>query len=353
MSETSFYGKIPQDVFLRTVYPHLGFRRRGVIVGPSPGVDCSIIKISKDRVLALSTDPLSYIPELGAEDSAYLSVCSLTADLVTTGLKPQYATLDLNLPPQMGARNFADYWKEVSDQLQRLGVSIVAGHTGIYEGCDYTIVGGGTLLSVGPARRYVTSSGGRAGNRLILTKGAALEGSAVLAKVFPRTVSERAGEEACRQAGRMFRQISVFDDALSAASVGLRNAGVTAMHDVAEGGVFGALLELAEASSLGIRVHKERIPVPEASRRICEAFGLDPYTTLGGGALLIACVQSREKLVLRALNGAGINAATIGELTLRSMGNILVEDGREARLKAERSDKYWRVYSEAKRLGLE
>src|SRR5436853_3491051 len=188
---------MPRSLCLGTAWRHLlesvlyrsvGSARSQIIIGPSFGVDNSIVRLSGGRVLAATTDPLSYIPSLGPKASAWLSVHLLASDLTTSGFSPQFGLFDFNLPPTLSHASFTKYWRSFHQECKKLGLSIIGGHTGRYPGIDYTIVGGGVLMAIGPEDHYLTSSMARNGDDVVLTKGAAIETTAVLTRAFPHRV---------------------------------------------------------------------------------------------------------------------------------------------------------------------
>ncbi len=353
MPELPTHGKITKDIFDSVIYPKLGASRPEVVVGPSTGVDTCAINVAGGEVLVATTDPMSYIPELGPVDSAWLSVNLIASDLATSSFRPQYAIFDLNLPPSMPSSDFQVYWNALSDECKELGIAIVAGHTGKFEGCDYTVVGGGTMFSVGAANRYVSSKGGSPGDKLIVTKGAAIAATGILARVFHNYIEKNTDQETAKKGSDCFRKITVVEDALAASSVGVRSAGVTAMHDATEGGVLSALYELAAASSAGLYVEKEKIPVSMETKSICELFHINPLTSVGEGALVIACQPRYTPDVVSALEAKAIPCAIVGELKQAEYGFKLVDDkGIEADIEYPVVDPYWNAYYLAKKNGL-
>ena len=273
-----------------------------------------------------------------------MSVNLLVNDLSTSGLSPQYLMADLNLPPDLPDDVLTRYWNALSNECSRLGVAIVGGNTGKFDGCHLTIIGAGTTFAVGSKSRVVVSSGAKLGNSVILTKGAAISATGILSKIFPNRVKEILGESLQKSAEAYFGQISAMDDALTAASVGTGADGVTAMHDVAEGGVFTALLELAGASSLGMRIEKQAIPVSNETRSICKLFGLDPYLSLGEGAMIIACARNKSEEIVGRLTKKGITAAVIGEMTNQDNGVVSHEIHGDVPVSRQSTDPYWSAY---------
>jgi len=347
MSGENTSGKISPSFMGNVIYPNLGARRSEILVGPGAGLDTCVIDLGHDQALVASTDPLSLIPLLGAEDSAWMSVNLLVNDLSTSGLSPQYMMVDLNLPPSITNDILTAYWKTLSEECATLGISIIGGNTGKFEGCDLTIVGSGTTLAIGRRKNIVVSNGARQGNAVIITKGAAISTTGLLAKIFAKTVSKKLGGGIQRRCEACFRKISVMKDAMLAVSLGTGNLGVTAMHDVAEGGVLASLMELAAASSLGMSIDKSRIPISEETISLCDFFEIDPYWSLGEGALAVACIEEKSLEIVEELTKGGVEAAIVGKMVSKNEGITLTQDGEKFPITRPSTDPYWNAYYSA------
>jgi hydrogenase expression/formation protein HypE len=355
-------GKLPPAAFERLIAPYLGDRRPEVLVGPRAGADCAVIKLSAGRVMAVTTDPLSVIPCLGMAASARLACHLLASDLWTSGLPPAYATVTFNLPPRMTDAELAEYWQAMSDEWARLEVAVVAGHTGRYPGGEGSIIGAGTLVGVGDEGRYLTPAMAAPGDRIVVTKGCAIEATAVAAHLIPARLTaalETGGMSrpealaAGARARASLADISVVADCRAVLRVGARDRGVSAMHDATEGGVLGGLLELAKASGHDLRIERARIPLSPESRAACEAWGgIDPYWTLSEGTLVAAVRPAHVAAVLAALEGEGILAAQVGEVVTGGGRLWLTEPDAGVRtLDAPEPDPYWAAYDRAVREG--
>lgn len=347
MSQEDNTGKISPELMQSLIYPNLGARRKEILVGPAAGLDTCVIELAQDRVLVASTDPLSLIPQLGIEESAWMSVNLLANDLSTSGFAPQFLLVDLNLPPHLGNETLTRYWKSLSNECQRLGISIVGGNTGKFEGCELTIVGSGTTLAIGKKNRVIVSSGARIGDSVIITKGAAISTTGLLSRIFPRVLKRELGEEIQKKAANYFAKISAADDCILAASVEIGDGGVTAMHDVAEGGVFASMMELAGASSLGMKIEKSKIPVSQETNLICDLFGIDPYWSLGEGAMQITCRPDKARSVVSKLDQGGVKSTIVGEMVEKKEGVYIAEDRMKTRLDRPAADPYWNAYYSA------
>jgi hydrogenase expression/formation protein HypE len=346
MSELPEIGKISPEIFNELIYPRLGARSKSVIVGPQHGVDVGIVEIG-DKAVALTTDPVFIVPEYGWERAAWFAVHILASDAVTSGLKPKYLSIDLNLPMEMTKGQLEIVWDTMHRECVKLGISIVCGHTARYENCHYPMVGGATVICVGEKDEYVTPKLAKSGDKIIITKGPAIEATGIFATMFPKLLEKEFGPDFSKRAQEVFYKMSVVQDALTAVGVGVRDEGVTAMHDATECGIWGGLYETAQAANLGVRVEKERIVVEDCVTEICRYFGIDPYASISEGTLIIACRERKAEKVVKALARKGIKSSIVGELVDPKQGMILVEKGREKKLEHPVVDPFWQAFYSA------
>ena len=346
MTELPEIGKISPGVFNELIFPRLGAASESVIVGPQHGVDVGIVEIG-GKAVALTTDPVFVVPEYGWEKAAWFAIHILASDAVTSGLRPKYLSIDLNLPMEMTREQLEVVWDTMHRECQKLGISVVCGHTARYENCHYPMVGGATVISVGEKDEYVTPKMARAGDQIIITKGPAIEATGIFATMFPDLLGQEFGPRFSRKAQEVFYKMSVVEDALTAVGVGVRENGVTAMHDATECGVWGGLYEIAQAADLGVRVEKERIVVETCVPQVCRYFGIDPYSSISEGTLIIACRRHRAREIVEALSQKDIASSIVGELIEPQYGMILVEGGTEKRLEHPIVDPFWKAFYDA------
>jgi len=336
-------GKISPEIFNELIFPRLGAPSENVIAGPQHGVDVGIVEIG-DKAVALTTDPVFIVPEYGWKRAAWFAIHILTSDAVTSGLRPKFLSIDLNLPMEMTKEQLEIVWDTMHRECLKLGIAIVCGHTARYENCHYPMVGGATVISVGGKDEYVTPKMARAGDQIIITKGPAIEATGIFATMFPELIEREFGLSFSQQAQEVFYKMSVVEDAMTAVGVGVRENGVTAMHDATECGIWGGLYEIAQAADLGVKVEKERIVVNDCVTEICRYFGIDPYASISEGTLIIACREHKAQQIVEALSQKGITSSIVGELTSPKNGMILVEEGKEKRLKHPIVDPFWKAF---------
>jgi len=346
LSEIPEIGKISAENFKEIIFPYLGAKDKNVLVGPQHGVDVGIIEVGGQAV-SLTCDPVFIVPEYGWERAAWFALHIIASDSVTSGLKPRYLSIDLNLPMAITKEQIEIMWRTISDECQRLGINIITGHTARYDNCHYPMVGGATMVGVGELDKYVSPKFAKKGDKIIITKGPAIEATGIFAAMFPNLFKKEFGAAFAKKAECLFYQMSVVEDALTAVSVGVRDNGISSMHDATECGIWGGLYELAEAAGLGVRVEQEKIVTDSCVEEICHYFKIDPYSSISEGTLIATCRPHKAKEVVEALKKKGIAASIAGELTDKEQGMVLVKDGRESGLKHPVVDPFWKAFYSA------
>lgn len=345
-------GKMKRGFMRDAVYSHLGASSPRILRGPQIGIDNAVVSLSETQVLIVTVDPVSVIPALGMRLSAWMSVHLIASDFTTSGHGPELATFSFNFPPELRTDEAETYVKSVGDECRKLGVSIVGGHTGSYPGAGFTVVGGGTMMGIAPSNGFIDSSMAREGDLILMTKSAAIEAVATLALSFPRFLERRVGIKATRALQGLISKCSTVKDAKIAASVGLGSGGVSAMHDATEGGVLGALLEMALASRKCFSVDLSKVAVPAEVAGACSAFGIDPMLSLAEGCLLITCDPDVADDLIHRLAVDGVKSAVIGSVK-KGAGLLASAQGKKPVKIRPGPDPYWGAYTRAVRAKLE
>lgn len=345
------FGKIGSSNLNNILLPRTGKKREEVRTGPGFGVDTSVIDLGNNRGLAISSDPLSLIPSLGLKESAWLSVHLLVNDMATTGFPPQYAQFVLNLSPELKKEKFEEYWEYIHQFCEEVGVAITGGHTGQIEGQNSTIPGGGTMFLSAPLDEIITSDGAEPGDRIVVTKETALNSTAILAMSFPETVKSTLGEDIWQTACDNFYKTSSLPDALAASEILENKTELKAMHDVTEGGVLGAIAEMAEASGCGFTVDDGKLPVGDAPKKIAELFEIDHRFCVGAGSMILAVKPGREDQLIQHLESRSIPARVVGEMTEPLSDKKIIENGVEKEFLFDGTDPYWAAFFKAMKAG--
>ncbi len=336
-------GKISAEVFKQLIFPHLGAHRSEILVGPQHGVDVGIVQIA-NKAVAMTSDPVFIVPEYGFKRAAWFAIHILASDIVTSGLPPTYLAIDLNLPLSMTEEELSIVWKTVHEECMKMGMAIITGHTARYDNCHYPMVGGATVIAVGDTDEYVSPKFISVGDKIIITKGPAIEASGIFATMFPKYLARHFGEEFSRKAQSLFYRMSVVHDALTAVKIGVRDQGVSSMHDATECGIWGGLHELAQAAGVGVSVVQDSIIMDPYAEKICELFKIDPYKSISEGTLIITCRAHKSEHLVKYLRENGINASIAGEITDKKYGLKIKEKGKEKRLLHPEVDPFWKAF---------
>jgi hydrogenase expression/formation protein HypE len=328
-------GKLPAEHLAWLLARHAPSDPR-VVLGPGVGRDATVISFG-DRYLVAKTDPITF----ASDEIGWYAVHVNANDVACVGATVRWFLATLLLPEARTDEALVDtIFDQIASACHELGMELVGGHTEITHGLDRPIVVGCMLGEVIP-ERLVRPDGARQGDALLLTKGIAVEGTAIIAR-------EKGGEltgldesflERCR--GFLYDPgISVVRDAAVATVTGA----VHAMHDPTEGGLATGLWELAEAAGVGLAVDEAAIPILPETRTLCERLGLDPLGLIGSGALLLAVAPGDAATILAALGEAGIVAARIGRVVERKRGIVLRSTGGERPLPHFERDEIARLF---------
>jgi hydrogenase maturation factor len=313
-------GKLPNELLARLL-ARVQLRDPRVVLGPGIGRDAAVIDAGGDRLLVAKSDPITF----ASDHIGWYAVHVNANDVACMGARPAWFLATILLSQGTSEEEASQVFGQVLEACQRLEIELVGGHTEITHGLDRPIVVGAMLGEV-ERGALVQPSGAREGDALILTKGIAIEGTAVLAREAGERL-ERLGVPASviERAQRYIFEpgISVVREALTACDALRAGGGVHAMHDPTEGGLATALYELAEASGLGVMVQEEAVAVLPETQAICSAASLEPLGLLASGALLIAVAEEDCPTVLAALREAGIEACRIGGMVKREAGVII------------------------------
>jgi len=308
-------GKIPVDLLKEVVFKNLGADRKEVTVGPAAGIDGAVLDLG-DKSLVVSMDPIT-----GAvERIGWLAVNVNANDVATFGVEPAFLFSCMLLPENAERKLVETISAQMNAAAKDLGIAIVGGHCESTPGLTNPIVVGCTI-GLTEKGRYITAGGAKPRDKLILTKSAGIEGTAILATDREQALKKTMSATMLQAAKNFYSQISVVKDALTAYKTG----GVHAMHDPTEGGIAGGIHEMADASNVGAKIFEEAIPVQPETAKICSYFQIDPLQLISSGALLISAEAKSANEIVRNLKLKRIQASVIGEFTENVDQRVLIQ----------------------------
>lgn len=327
-------GKIPIDILNEVVFKNLGADRKEVVLGPTAGVDGSILDVG-NKSLIVSMDPIT-----GAVERIGWSAVNVNAnDIATFGVAPTFLVSCIMLPENADRKMVETITSQMDMAAKELDIAIVGGHCESTPGLTNPIVVG-CIMGLTDKGKYVTAAGAKTGDKLILTKSAGIEGTAILASDREEQLKKIMNTDALDAAKKFYSQISVVKDALTA----YRTGGVHAMHDPTEGGILGGIHEMADAFNFGVKVYEDKITVEPETAKICRYFEIDPLQLIGSGALLIAAQAEKSVEIIENLAKEQICAAEIGEFLANVNKRLLMKkNGAAEDLPRPASDHLWRA----------
>ncbi len=307
-------GKIPESVLQRSVIRKISYERPEVILGAGVGEDCAAVKLGPDETFVLSTDPITG----AADEIGHLAILVTSNDLASAGAEPVGIMLTILLPDGTEESVLKQIMTEVNDACAEAHIQVMGGHTEVTDAVTKPLV---SVTGVGKVKdgKIISTGGGKPGMDLIVTKWIGLEGTSIIAHKKEEELLTHFPQEFVSEAKGLSRYLSVLPESQIAVA-----HGVAAMHDVTEGGIEGALWEMASASHCGLICDYQSIPIRQETVEISEYYHINPYRLISSGSMLMAAYHGGD--LAAAITAAGIPAAVIGQLT-DSNDRILTFDG--------------------------
>lgn len=296
-------GKLPESILKRSVFKQLHTKREEVLLGAGVGEDCAAMKLDSDEIFVISTDPITGT----AKDIGDLAVQITVNDLASAGAEPIGVMLTILLPEDATEEELKHVMAQVESACEKNRIQVMGGHTEVTRVVSQIVL---SVTGVGKAKedRLISTADVLPDMDILVTKWVGIEGTAILAKEKEQELSARYTKPFLEAAKGLDRYLSVLPEAATAVK-----SGVAAMHDVTEGGIFGALWEMAEASGVGLEIDLKKIPLKQETVEICEYFGISPYELISSGSMLMAA-KDGNRLVME-LQKEGIPAVIIGKAT--------------------------------------
>ena len=307
-------GKLPSDL-LESLLTRYASHDERVVLGPGVGEDAAVIDMG-ERYLVAKTDPITF----ATEDIGWYAVNVNANDVACCGATPRWFLATVLLPEGCTAQRVETIFDQIATACGELDIALCGGHTEITYGLERPIVVGQMLGEVAPGK-MITTGGAKPGDDLILTKGIALEGTAIIASERAPALAQVMTPEEVGACAELLRSpgISVVRDA----QIVLDAGEIHALHDPTEGGLATGLHELAHASGTGVSIDLDALPVLPACEKICRHLQLDPLGLIASGALLIAAAPNSTDSILRALQRSGLEGVRFGTVVKASAGRVM------------------------------
>lgn len=323
-------GKVPENVLKRSILKQIKTKRPEVLVGADVGEDCAIIGLQSDEVMVLSTDPITGT----TKEMGRWAVMISANDIASSGAEVIGVLVCALLPPRIREIKIRELMQEIEACCQELNIQVVGGHTEVTDAVNRPVL---SVTGIGKVKKdwMLPTKGAKPGQDIVITKWAALEGTAILAKEKEEELLQKFPAFLIEEAKGYSQYLSIIKEAAIAGK-----SNVSAMHDITEGGVFGALWEMAESAGVGLTIDLKKIPIKQATVEICNYFDVNPYEMMSSGSLMLAADNGYD--LVRVLEESGIHAAVIGKVT--EGNDRVVTNGEETRfLEPPKTDQLYKA----------
>ncbi len=319
-------GKIPPEILEKIVMRPMRdsrVKRPEVLLRPKTGEDCSAVDFGGEYCV-LSADPITG----AAADVGYLAVQINCNDIYAAGAEPFGLLLTVLLPPGSGEELLQEIMDGAFRGAGERNIEILGGHTEVTDAVCKPLVSA-AVVGRTRGRKILSTGGARQGQDILMTKWAGTEGTAILAEEKESLLKEHMTAEELETARGFKAFLSVGKESEIAFA-----HGATAMHDATEGGILGAVWEVAECSGCGVEVFAEEMPVREETAKICGTLGIDPLRLISSGTMVIATDNGQE--LAENLRQSGVPAVVIGKVT--ESGRFLISGGKKTPLEQPKAD---------------
>ncbi|AKL93976.1 hydrogenase expression/formation protein HypE [Clostridium aceticum] len=323
-------GKVPTDILKEVIFKNIQHKRSEVLVRPNIGEDCAVVDFG-ENVCVMSTDPIT-----GAvKDIGSLSIHISCNDIASNGVEPIGVMMTILAPIGTTKEDLSYVMQEANRAAASINVEIIGGHSEITDAVNRMVI---TTTAIGKQKKaaMVTSKGAQVGDHVIMTKHAGLEGTAIIAADLEDQLRKAIPQEVIDNAKGFAKKISVVKEGVLAGTVG-----VNSMHDVTEGGILGALWELAEASQVGIEVYEDKIPIASETLKICAELSIDPLRLISSGVMVMAASKEKAQVLLETFKEHAIEATMIGKITKEE--KVILKGTTKNPLEAPKTDELYKV----------
>ena len=324
-------GKVSETILKRSIFKQIHTKRDEVLLGAGVGEDCAAMKLAPGEVFVISTDPITGT----VKDVGMLAIQITANDLASSGAEPVGVMLTVLLPEEIEEDDIREMMRQAEEACARFHIQVMGGHTEVTRAVNQPVI---SVTGVGKVRedRLVSTAGAKPGQDILVTKWIGIEGTSIIAKEKERELKGHFSESFVETAKGFDQYLSVLPESRIAVE-----HGVSAMHDVTEGGIYGALWEVAEASGIGLEIDLKAIPIRQETVEICEYFELNPYYLISSGCMLMAAERGHD--LVRELQAAGIPAVVIGK-AVEGKARRIWNGGEESYLERPKTDELYKIY---------
>jgi hydrogenase expression/formation protein HypE len=324
-------GKLENDVLKNSIIDKIKLKNKEIKIGSKVGEDCAVIELG-DHSIILTTDPITG----SVNDVGKLSINITSNDIASAGYRTKGVLLTILVPEGTAVEEIERIFDDALKQAEVLGIDIIGGHTEITAAVNRVVVSA-TDISYGKGNDYVTTSGAKLGDRIVISKSPGLEGTGIIASDKRDELKSVLSEEELSEGISLLDFTSVVEEGV----IG-RLEGASSMHDATEGGLLGALWEVCEASSLGCRIFMDKINILDVTKKISDHYGIDPLKLISSGVMIFTISPDKVDNLLNSLKKINVPSYDIGEIIEGDIKYLNIS-GKDCEIEPPERDELYKV----------
>ncbi len=293
-------GKISNDDLKRKVFSKIVSTRKDVVQFSGEGIDTAVI--NSDGYVVLSSDPITGATKNLGKLAVHVSV----NDIATEMAEPVGILLTILMPPGTDLKDLEEIIEDVQSECSKIGMDIVGGHTEITDAVNRILVLSTVIGKKGDLKRREVE----VGDRVLVSKYIAMEGTSIIYHENEDEGRRILSKEDVVEVENLQNLLSVLPESIIA-----RKHNVKLLHDITEGGVYGALHEIHRRIGMGMEIEKEKIPFLKSTLKIANHYNLNPYRLISSGSMLMIVDKNSTEDFIRECSSKNINLVDIGEIT--------------------------------------
>ena len=328
-------GKLDNKLLSEAVISKIKCKRPEVLVHAGVGEDCATIDFGQYECV-VSTDPIT----ASVKDIGRLCIHISANDIASNGIEPIGIMLAVMLPAGTTEDDITHIMGQAAEAAAECNIEIIGGHTEITRAVNRPVIVS-TAVGRGLARQSASARAMKAGDAIIMTKTAGIEGTGIIARDYENELAPVLSQDEQEHAKKLLSKVSVVKEGIIAGRLGTHG-----MHDITEGGLLGAIWEMCNIAGQGALIDKQKIPTDPVSEKICDHFGIDILRLISSGSMLIIAEPEKKDRIITEISSAGISATEIGKIVSLEEG-LYIKDGQtRCEIEPPRPDELYKVVRE-------
>lgn len=308
-------GKVSNEILEKIVFANIKNKREEVLVSAAIGEDNGIIDFG-EYVCVVSTDPITGATKGLGRIAVHIS-CN---DISASGGEPIAVLLTILCPPGSTEESLEIIMEDAAEAAAEINVEIIGGHTEVTDAVNRTVIST-AVIGKQEKSKLPDHDSIKVGDKVVLSKHIGIEGTSIIASELEEELIKNIDKEKLEQAKAMNKDLSVVKEGMTASKYSVKY-----MHDITEGGVYGAIWEASKAIDKGLLINRENIPIKSITLEISKLLNIDPYRLISSGSMLMVIEEENYKKLKEELKEENIQLTIIGEVVDKG---IFVKDGGE------------------------